>query len=101
VQPALGAPYLAIGLDLYDASPAAVDSVRAMMQQSVGAVPEGLPVSTVALTDDHDPVVMWMRANARPFYDREAHAVAPAPAPQPQLRAHAPGYGYLPVHGGY
>jgi hypothetical protein len=86
VQPALGAPYLAIGLDVYDTSPAAVDSVRAMMQQSIGAVPEGLPVSTVVMTDDYDPVVMWMRANARPFYDREAHA-APAPAA-------GPGYGY-------
>lgn len=90
---------------MYDTSPAAVDSVRAMMQQSIGAVPEGLPVSTVAMTDDYDPVVMWMRANARPFYDREAHV--PAPPPQPQLQAPAPpqspaaGYGYPPVHGGY
>ena len=41
VQPALGAPYLAIGLDVYDTSPPAVDSVRAMMQQSIGAVPDG------------------------------------------------------------
>lgn len=56
VQPALGAPYLAIGLDVYDTSPPAVDAVRAMMQQSVGAVPDGLPVSTVAMTDAHDPV---------------------------------------------
>lgn len=78
VQPALGAPYLALGLDVYESTPAAVDSVRAMMQQSVGAVPEGLPVSTVAMTDDFDPVVLWMRANSRPFYNREAHgAVAP------------------------
>ncbi|OIK28963.1 enhanced serine sensitivity protein SseB C-terminal domain-containing protein [Streptomyces malaysiense] len=101
VQPALGAPYLAIGLDLYETSPAAVDSVRAMMQLSVGAVPEGLPVSTVAMTDDHDPVVMWMRAKARPFYDREAHAAAPAGRPAPQVQSPAPGYGYPPVHGGY
>lgn len=103
MQPALGAPYLALGLDVYDTSPAAVDSVRGMMQQSVGAVPEGLPVSTVAMTDEYDPVVMWMRANARPFYDREAHAAPPQPqlqaAPQPQ--APAAGYGYPPVHGGY
>ncbi len=49
-----------------------------MMQQSVGAVPDGLSVSTVAMTDEYDPVVMWMRAGARPFYDREAHAPAPA-----------------------
>ncbi|WP_372446978.1 enhanced serine sensitivity protein SseB C-terminal domain-containing protein [Streptomyces flavofungini] len=85
VQPALGAPYLAIGLDVYDTSPGAVDTVRAMMQQSIGAVPEGLPVSTVAMADPHDPVAMWLRANARPFYDRDAQA-APAPA--------AGGYGY-------
>ncbi|MFF2524792.1 enhanced serine sensitivity protein SseB C-terminal domain-containing protein [Streptomyces liangshanensis] len=86
VQPALGAPYLAIGLDLYDTSPGSVDSVRTMMRQSVGAVPDGLPVSTVAMSDEYDPVTMWLRANTRPFYDREAHA-SPAPAT---------GYGYPP-----
>lgn len=94
VQPTLGAPYLAIGLDVYDTSPPAVDSVRAMMQQSIGAVPDGLPVSTVAMSDEFDPVAMWLRANARPFYDREAHA-APAQAPT------AGGYGYPPARGGY
>ncbi|MFB7305700.1 enhanced serine sensitivity protein SseB C-terminal domain-containing protein [Streptomyces sp. NPDC056192] len=81
VQPALGVPYLAIGLDLYDTSQSSVDTVRAMMQQSIGAVPDGLPVSTVAMSDEYDPVGMWLRANARPFYDREAHAQAgPPPA---------------------
>jgi len=65
-----------------------------MMQQSIGAVPEGLPVSTVAMSDEFDPVAMWLRANARPFYDREAHA-APAQAPT------AGGYGYPPARGGY
>ncbi|MEU9557830.1 enhanced serine sensitivity protein SseB C-terminal domain-containing protein [Streptomyces fumanus] len=89
VQPALGAPYLAIGLDVYDATPASVAAVRTMMQNSVGAVPDGLPVSTVALSDALDPVAMWLRAHARPFYDREAHA-APAQAP-------AAGYGYPPA----
>nr|MYU47907.1 enhanced serine sensitivity protein SseB [Streptomyces sp. SID7803] len=44
-----------------------------------------LPVSTVAMSDEYDPVAMWLRANARPFYDREAHA--------------APGYGYPPQGG--
>ncbi|MEL5958483.1 enhanced serine sensitivity protein SseB C-terminal domain-containing protein [Streptomyces sp. CLV115] len=86
VQPALGVPYLTIGLDLYDTSPPAVDAARAMMQQSVSAVPEGLPVSTVAMSDEYDPVAMWLRANARPFYDREAHAPA----------APVAGYGYPP-----
>ncbi|MEU2021171.1 enhanced serine sensitivity protein SseB C-terminal domain-containing protein [Streptomyces sp. NPDC016469] len=80
VQPALGVPYLAVGLDLYDTSRPSVDAVRGMMRQSIGAVPEGLPVSTVAMSDEYDPVAMWLRANSRPFYDREAHA--------------APGYGY-------
>jgi hypothetical protein len=97
VQPALGAPYLAIGLDVYDTSPPAVDSVRAMMQQSIGAVPDGLPVSTVAMSDEYDPVAMWLGANARPFYDREAHAAPAAPAQAPM----AGGYGYPPAPGGY
>ncbi|MEU3348428.1 enhanced serine sensitivity protein SseB C-terminal domain-containing protein [Streptomyces sp. NPDC006700] len=78
VQPAVGAPYLAIGLDVYDTSPPAVDSVRVMMQQSIGAVPDGLPVSTVAMSDEYDPVAMWLRANSRPFYDREVHHASPA-----------------------
>jgi hypothetical protein len=51
-------------------------------------------VSTVAMSDEYDPVAMWLRANARPFYDREAHA-APAQAPT------AGGYGYPPAPGGY
>ncbi|MFE8911803.1 enhanced serine sensitivity protein SseB C-terminal domain-containing protein [Streptomyces globisporus] len=91
VHPAVGVPYLAIGLDLYDTGRAAVESVREMMRQSVGAVPEGLPVSTVALSDEYDPVGMWLRANTRPFYDREAHAPAGPPS------AAAPGYGYPPL----
>ncbi|MCT2592569.1 enhanced serine sensitivity protein SseB C-terminal domain-containing protein [Streptomyces sp. N2-109] len=86
VQPALGSPYLAIGLDLYDTGQPSVDSVRLMMQQSIGAVPEGLPVSSVAMSDDHDPVTMWLRARARPFFDRDAHAGA--------VHGVAPGYGY-------
>jgi hypothetical protein len=55
------------------------------------------------MTDDYDPVVMWMRANARPFYDREAHAAPPQPQLQasPQSQAPAAGYGYPPVHGNY
>ena len=57
-----------------------------MMRQSVGAVPEGLPVSTVVMSDEYDQVAMWLRANSRPFFDRDAQG-APAPAA-------APGYGY-------
>ncbi|GAA2818799.1 enhanced serine sensitivity protein SseB C-terminal domain-containing protein [Streptomyces showdoensis] len=89
VQPALGSPYLAIGLDLYDSSPGSVEAVRTMMRQTVGAVPEGLPVSTVAMSDGYDPVAMWLHAHARPFYDRDAHAAPAAP--------HAPAYGYPPA----
>ncbi|WP_323369187.1 enhanced serine sensitivity protein SseB C-terminal domain-containing protein [Streptomyces alkaliterrae] len=86
VQPAVGAPYLVIGLDLYDGSPPSVEAVQQMMRRSVSAVPEGLPVSTVLMADEYDPVAMWLRANARPFFDRDAQG-APAPAA-------APGYGY-------
>lgn len=57
-----------------------------MMQQSVGAIPDGLPVSSVAMSDDHDPVTMWLRAHARPFFDRDAQ-VGAAPGA-------APGHGY-------
>lgn len=87
VQPALGVAYLVIGLDLYDDGDRSVESVRAMMHQSVGAVPEGLPVSTVAMSDAYDPVAMWLRANSRPFFDRDAHGAAPAAVP-------GHGYGY-------
>ncbi|MEV6109377.1 enhanced serine sensitivity protein SseB C-terminal domain-containing protein [Streptomyces sp. NPDC051940] len=91
VQPALGEPYLAIGLDLYDAGEQSVTAARRMMQDSVAAVPSGLPVSSVALADDFDPVAMWMRANARPFFDRGAFGGGPAGAPS--------GYGYPPAPG--
>ncbi|MFF2654100.1 enhanced serine sensitivity protein SseB C-terminal domain-containing protein [Streptomyces sp. NPDC058045] len=94
VQPALGTAYLAIGLDVYDTAPASVDAVRGMMQQSIAAVPEGLPVSTVALADEHDPVALWLRARGRPFYDREAQA-------SPAQAAPVPGYGYPPPHAHY
>ncbi|HEX5569031.1 MAG TPA: enhanced serine sensitivity protein SseB C-terminal domain-containing protein, partial [Streptomyces sp.] len=56
VQPALGAPYLVIGLDLYDTGGQAVESVRAMMQQTVTSLPDGLGVSTVSMSDEYDPV---------------------------------------------
>ena len=83
VQPALGAAYLAIGLDLYDTGQRAVESAQQMMQQSVGAVPDGLPVSSVAMSDDFDPVAMWLRRNSRPFFDRDV----------PTANA-GPGHGY-------
>ncbi|MFD7918738.1 enhanced serine sensitivity protein SseB C-terminal domain-containing protein [Streptomyces sp. NPDC059740] len=81
VQPALGAPYLAVGLDLYDPGPAGAEAARMMMQQTMSAVPAGLPVSTVAMDDELDPVVMWLRATSRPFFER---ALQSAPT----------GYGY-------
>jgi hypothetical protein len=73
VQPVLGEPYLAIGLEMYEAGSVALESVRGMMQQSISGVPPGLPVSTVAMADGYDPVAMWMRVQAQPFYDREAN----------------------------
>ena len=100
VQPALGSPYLAIGLDLYDHGQQSVESVRRMMEQSVAAAPDGLPVAGVEIADDYDPVAMWLRRNARPFFDREAPAAgSPAPAGAPGVpsahgQAQHPGYGY-------
>jgi SseB protein C-terminal domain len=91
VQPSYGVPYLAIGLELYDTGQAAVDAVRAMMQQSITAVPDGLPISTVAMSDEYDPVAMWLRANALPFFDRDAYG-GPPPAPS---------YGYPPQRHAY
>lgn len=71
VQPALGEPYLAVGVEVYEGGPRAVDAVRLMMQQAVPAVPEGLAVSTVAMADAYDPVALWMRARTAPFFDRD------------------------------
>lgn len=101
VQPALGTPYLVIGLDLDASDETAAEAVRQMMRRAVVAVPDGLAVGTVAMADAYDPVAMWLRANTLPFYDRDAPpaphpgpaypAVAPDPAPD-GLRRH--GYGY-------
>lgn len=100
VQPALGEAYLAIGLDLYDTSHQSVDAVRQMMQHSIGGAPEGLPISTVAMADDYDPVALWMRTFARPFFDRGPHAQGapmtpggPGPGSMPQ----PPGMGSQPA----
>ncbi|KAF4408421.1 enhanced serine sensitivity protein SseB [Streptomyces sp. Ru87] len=93
VQPAVGAPYLAIGLDLYDEGPQALDAVQRMMRQSLGVLPDGLPVQTVSLADGYDPVALWMRAGARPFFDREGYGAGGPPPAAPA------GYGYPPPHG--
>lgn len=85
VQPAVGEPYLAIGVEVYDSSPQAVESVRLMMQQAAAGVPEGLSVSTVAMADAYDSVAMWLRANAQPFFDREAFSGPPAWGPPPRI----------------
>lgn len=91
VQPALGAGYLAIGLDLYDSSPQSLEAAAQMMEASVPALPEGLPVSRVSMADDYDPVAMWLRRNARPFFDRDLQAPQTAGAVAPTA-----GYGYPP-----
>ncbi|MFE4975861.1 enhanced serine sensitivity protein SseB C-terminal domain-containing protein [Kitasatospora sp. NPDC056651] len=98
VQPAVGEPYLAIGLDLYESSQPAVEAVRALMQRAIGVAPEGLAVSTVAMSDEYDPVALWMRANARPFFDREAGRPPTGPyppvPPPPYPGQSMPGYSY-------
>lgn len=92
VQPKLGEPYLAIGLELYDNGPQAVEAVRQMMQHSIGGAPDGLPVSTVAMADEYDPVAMWMSVFARPFFDRGSYTAGPAgAAPQPGWSQPHPG----------
>ncbi|MEV4613411.1 enhanced serine sensitivity protein SseB C-terminal domain-containing protein [Kitasatospora sp. NPDC049258] len=95
VRPALGEPYLAIGLDLYDTSPPAVEAARALVQRAVAHVPDGTAVSTVMLADEFDPVAMWLLANGRPIFDREGHYGHSQAAPPPY-----PGYGYPPPQHG-
>lgn len=101
VQPAVGMPYLVIGLDLDDPDEQAAEAVRLMVRRAVAAVPEGLAVGSVAMADIFDPVAMWLRANTRPFYERDA---PPAPFGRPAFPPAAPevlpdgsrihGYGY-------
>ena len=83
VRPAWGEPYLAIGLDLYEAGSAAVESVRLMMEQALPAAPPGVDVSTVAMSDPYDPVALWLRVRVVPFYDRESAAHPAYGYPQP------------------
>nr|WP_206441815.1 enhanced serine sensitivity protein SseB C-terminal domain-containing protein [Streptomyces boncukensis] len=100
VQPALGVPYLAIGLELYDGGQRSVESAHQMMQRSITAVPEGLPVSSVAMADGHDPVAMWLRRQARPFFDRDTQVGAVQVQGQVPRQSAAPGlgYGYPPTY---
>ncbi|WP_107081699.1 enhanced serine sensitivity protein SseB C-terminal domain-containing protein [Streptomyces sp. SBT349] len=88
VRPAVGAAYLVIGLDVDDPGERTAEAVRQMMRRAIAAIPDGLPVGTVAMADAFDPVAMWLRANARPFYDRDATASPAAGA------AARPPYGY-------
>jgi hypothetical protein len=71
VEPVLGEPYLAIGVEVYDGSPQAVESVRLMMRDAASGLPDGVAVSTVAMADRYDPVATWMRSAAQPFFSRE------------------------------
>ncbi|MDH6116278.1 hypothetical protein ABH930_000677 [Kitasatospora sp. GAS204A] len=93
VCPVVGEAYLAIGLELYDTSPPAVEAVRALMQRAIAQAPPGLAVSTVAMSDDLDPVALWMRANTRPFFHREATG-AQYPATYPPASFPAGSYGH-------
>jgi hypothetical protein len=68
VRPALGHPYLAIGLDLYDAGAGATAAVRDLMQRSVATATPGCDVAIVRLADAYDPVALWLRAYGTPFY---------------------------------
>lgn len=100
VEPALGEPYLAIGLDLYDTSPPAVEAARALVHRAVSAAPDGVAVSTVLLFDEYDPVALWLRAGGQPFYDRQAAQPYPAYGCSPSPRAAPqPGWAQSPWPG--
>lgn len=71
VEPSWGDPYLVIGLDLQDASAAAAETVRQMVERSLTSAPEALPLSTVAMSDPYDPVATWLSARVPAFYDRD------------------------------
>ncbi|MBW1598232.1 enhanced serine sensitivity protein SseB C-terminal domain-containing protein [Streptomyces sp. JJ38] len=85
VRPAVGAAFLVIGVDVYEPGPGAAHTGLAVVRQAAGALPPGLPVSVVTMSDAHEPVAMWLHANSRPFFDRDAAVSAGAPAR---------GYGY-------
>ncbi|WP_445330471.1 enhanced serine sensitivity protein SseB C-terminal domain-containing protein [Streptomyces sp. GSL17-111] len=90
VRPAYGSAFLAIGVDVYEGGPhagQAAHTALSTVRQAAGALPPGLPVSAVTMSDAHDPVAMWLHAHARPFFDRDAAATAHHPAP-------TPGYGH-------
>ncbi|GAA4865057.1 enhanced serine sensitivity protein SseB C-terminal domain-containing protein [Kitasatospora terrestris] len=92
VQPALGEPYLAVGLDLYDTSPPSIEAARALVLRAAAQAPDVPAVSTVMLADEFDPVAMWMWAHGRPVFDRGAqYGGAPGQAGHPQSHA---GFGY-------
>lgn len=91
VQPVRGEAYLAVGLDLYDTSPPAVEAARALVQRAAAHAPEGMAVSTVMMADEFDPVAMWLWANARPFFDRQG---APGGVPQGPPQPWSTGFGY-------
>lgn len=102
VQPAVGAAYLVIGLEVDDpGDERGAAAVREMMRQAITAVPPGLAVGTVAMADAYDPVAMWLRANTLPFYDRDAPpgpgfgapGGPPAPVQDPSMLRQQ-GYGY-------
>jgi hypothetical protein len=69
VRPSHGEPYVVIGLDLADSSPNSVDAVGQLMESALPSAPEGLAISTVAMSDPYDPVALWLHAHVGPFYD--------------------------------
>ena len=41
-----------------------------MMRHALPGAPEGVAVSTVAMSDPFDPVALWLQVRALPFFDR-------------------------------
>ncbi|WP_235215416.1 enhanced serine sensitivity protein SseB C-terminal domain-containing protein [Phaeacidiphilus oryzae] len=70
VAPALGEPYLAIGLELDDPH-ASADDARAMVRRALAeAAPADCRVAVLAAPDEDDSVALWMAAGPAPFYRR-------------------------------
>ena len=68
VRPALGRPYLALGLELHDTGPESVAAVRELVHRCVAAAAPPYDVAVVSVADGYDPVALWMTAHAAPFY---------------------------------
>lgn len=76
VRPAMGAPHLAVGVELA-ASATAAASLFPMVGRALPLLPAGVTAAGVDMADPYDPVALWLRSASAPFYDRDAPRGAP------------------------